>query len=141
MGLDTSHGCWHGAYGAFMRWREKLAEVAGLPPLGLMEAFYKAGEWDDPFKDMTKAYPSTAERYTRCLPIKWAALKPDVLHELLYHSDCDGELAAEICGPLADRLEQLIPLMPTKEDRRDKTQTFIDGLRAAAKAGEPVRFH
>ena len=29
MGLDTTHGCWHGAYSAFQRWRHKLAEVAG----------------------------------------------------------------------------------------------------------------
>jgi hypothetical protein len=33
MGLDTTHDCWHGAYSAFMRWRRKLAEVAGYPPL------------------------------------------------------------------------------------------------------------
>ena len=27
MGLDCSHGCWHGAYSAFMRWRAKLART------------------------------------------------------------------------------------------------------------------
>lgn len=37
MGLDCSHNAWHGAYSAFMRWRIKLAEVAGLPPLEFME--------------------------------------------------------------------------------------------------------
>src|SRR5437016_2133419 len=41
MGLDTTHDCWHGAYSAFMRWRTKLAEVAGLPPLMLIESFYE----------------------------------------------------------------------------------------------------
>ena len=29
MGLDTTHDCWHGAYLAFSRWRDQLAEVAG----------------------------------------------------------------------------------------------------------------
>src|SRR5574340_314672 len=29
MGLDTTHGCWHGAYSAFSRWRNTIAEAAG----------------------------------------------------------------------------------------------------------------
>lgn len=88
MGLDTTHGCWHGAYSAFMRWREKLAEVAGLPPLMLMEGFY-----------------------------------------------------------LADRLAELLPKLPEGDGGghighwREKTQTFIDGLRLAASRGEDVEFH
>jgi hypothetical protein len=27
MGLDTTHDAWHGAYSAFMRWREKVGPV------------------------------------------------------------------------------------------------------------------
>jgi hypothetical protein len=38
MGLDISHGCWEGAYSAFMRWRQQIAEVAGIP-LMLMDGF------------------------------------------------------------------------------------------------------
>jgi hypothetical protein len=40
MGLDTTHNCWHGAYSAFMRWRQEIAKAAGLPPLDLMEGFF-----------------------------------------------------------------------------------------------------
>ena len=29
MGLDVSHSAWHGACGAFTRWRHLLAEAAG----------------------------------------------------------------------------------------------------------------
>lgn len=131
-----------------MRWREKIAEVAGLPPLGLMEGFWEKGNYRDPFADFDRKFPALAKSYYDCLPIKWSVLREDpYLYALLHHSDCEGELPAEICGPLADRLEQLIPLLPSGDagghigDFRDKTQTFVDGLRLAAKAGEPVGFH
>ena len=29
MGLDTTHDCFHGAYSAFSRWRNAVAEAAG----------------------------------------------------------------------------------------------------------------
>lgn len=162
MGLDTSHDCWHGAYSAFHRWRCKLAEVAGLPPLEFMEGF-----WADPggtrpsgvaltlrvaASDLKRAYPESdiAESLLRRFegfPIRWACLKPDPLYVLLYHSDCDGSISAADCGPIADRLAQLLPLLPSDPDHghigdwRAKTQAFIDGLRAAAAAGEDVMFH
>lgn len=123
MGLDTTHGCWHGAYSAFMRWRDKLAEVSGIP-LRKMQGFCDADE---------DAVP-------------WSALKPDPLHVLLDHSDCDGEIAAKDCGPLADRLEELLPLLDGDGgghigSYKEKTQQFIDGLHLAASLGEPVEFH
>jgi len=45
MGLDLTHGCWHGAYSAFMRWRQKIAELAGYPPLMAMDGFFDPKEW------------------------------------------------------------------------------------------------
>jgi hypothetical protein len=121
MGLDTTHECWHGAYSAFMRWREKLAEVAGLPALRQMSGYGGNISWDVP--------------------------RPDVLYELLNHSDCDGFLPAAICAPLADRLSELLPLLPVVDDGghigpwREKTQRFIDGLRTAAAHNQDVEFH
>ena len=147
MGLDTTHGCWHGAYSAFMRWRQKIAAVAGLPPLMLMDGFFDRGSYSDPFARMAKNYPNIAEGYYDSLPIRWDALKPDVLHVLLHHSDCDGDIAHEHCGPIADRLDELLQLLPKGDggghigNWRDKTQCFIDGLRAADEAGESVEFH
>lgn len=179
MGLDTTHGCWHGAYSAFMRWREKLAEVAGIP-LWLMEGFYEPPPADLVERTKPRAHAfktsesggfvadrsslmtaladsaergdagrweSWASKFTVSLPIRWEMLEPDPLHELLYHSDCDGELPVDICGPLADSLERLLPLLPDGDGGghigiwRDKTQAFIDGLRLAAKNGEAVGFH
>lgn len=119
MGLHTTHGCWNGAYSAFHRWRTKLAEVAGLPDIMTMQGYGGATPWnhDDP------------------------------LTALLYHSDCDGSLAVEALGPLADRLEALIPSLPEGgggghiHDWRATTMAFVEGLRLAASLGEPVEFH
>jgi hypothetical protein len=147
MGLDCSHGCWHGAYSAFMRWREKLAEVAGLPPLLLMEGFFRKGEYTDPIKEYAKMFPNLGESFYNTLPISWECLKPDILYELLYHSDCDGELNWEICEDLANRLTELLPLLPVGEggghigNWRDTTSKFIDGLRLAYSKKENVGFY
>ena len=156
MGLDCSHDAWHGAYGAFMRWRCMLAEVAGLPPLELMEGFYVPLDSDNlptlyhGLDTGESAFGNSSFPYMgnldKLLPIKWDCLKPSPLHELLYHSDCDGEIAAERCSPIADALEALIPLLPVGETAghignwRNKTKTFVDGLRSAAAASEPLTF-
>jgi len=157
MGLDCSHNAWHGAYSAFMRWRQKLADVAGLPPLELMEGFYSPLMTGSPptlFYGMNTRDPAFGQGsrpylagIDERLPIMWDCLKPSALHELLYHSDCDGEIAADKCAAIADELEKLIPLLPEEEagghigNWRSKTQQFVDGLRAAAAAGEPLDFH
>lgn len=150
MGLDTTHNAWHGAYSAFMRWRQELAKVAGLPPLDLMEGFYVPLQGSGLPTLYHGIQSRDGEHLTGIdsrLPIKWDCLKPSPLHELLYHSDCEGEIPADHCGPIADALEALLPQMPGGEggghigNWRDKTKAFIDGLRAAAAAGEPLGFH
>ena len=157
MGLDCSHNAWRGSYGAFMRWRLKLAEVAGLPPLELMEGFYEP--LDTKFSPTLYHGPGTLDgadgpdtapylaNLDDRLPIRWESLKPSALHELLAHSDCDGEIPPDRCGPIADALEALIPLLPDENagghigNWRAKTQQFVDGLRLAAADGEPMDFH
>ncbi len=152
MGLDCSHGAWHGAYSAFMTWRQKIAEVAGFPPLILMEGFYDKDH--DPFQLLEYKYPNGDEldmwqlrEVKKQLPIKWASLKPTPLFHLLYHSDCDGYLTYGQCKGIANELEKLLPLLP-KEDQcghignwRNKTQTFIDGCRLAYSKKEKLKFH
>lgn len=153
MGLDTTHGCWHGAYSAFSRWRDKLAEVAGytftvvgdeieMDGLRVVPATYKMPNLD---------WGNIEATIGRDLFGKWPAMPvrpdgtPDPLIVLFAHSDCEGEIQAEFCAPLADRLEELLPLLEGDGGGhigayRDKTQTFIDGLRKAAAADEPVEF-
>lgn len=153
MGLDTSHDAWHGAYSAFMRWRQEIAKAAGLPPLTLMEGFYQQ---DDPIHDPmwqsvldrgARGDNPTLENVKAQLPIKWECLKPSPLHQLLHHSDCDGEIPWKDCGMIAVELEKVLPNLPKDDagghigDFRDKTQTFINGLRKANAAKENLEFH
>jgi hypothetical protein len=80
---------------------------------------------------------------TRYLPISWDVMRPDPLIALLDHSDCEGEIAAADCAPLADRLEDLLPQVPGGGvwNWPKLTRQFIDGLRRAAIHGEAVEFH
>lgn len=155
MGLDCSHNAWHGGYSAFMRWRKEIADVAGLPPLELMDGFYASLDATGAtlyhgMNTNQPAYGPDSRPFMAglddCLPISWDCLKPSALHELLSHSDCDGEIAAERCGPIADALEPLIALLPDEDagghigNWRETTAQFVAGLRAAAAAGEALRF-
>jgi hypothetical protein len=63
----------------------------------------------------------------------------DVLLKLLNHSDCDGEIDKDDCGPIADRLTQLLPAL-VNLDYGEETQKFITGLRVAAANHEAVIF-
>ena len=147
MGLDTTHDAWHGAYSAFDRWRKELARVAGLPPLDLMEGFFTKGDYRDPLTEWAAKFPNSANVIYDCLPIRWSALRPDPLHKLLYHSDCEGHLTAKTCGQLAKRLRQLLPLLPDGDggghigNWREKTKQFISGLELAHKNKEKLEFH
>jgi hypothetical protein len=139
MGLDTSHDCWHGAYSAFTRWRNKLAEVAGYQ---VADVRYDSGHFPTVLID----WGHIAAENPGYLAGDWEKAPTDPLIVLIAHSDCDGHIHPEHAAPLADRLEGLLPLLPDGEggghigDWRAKTQAFIDGLRRAAAANEPVVF-
>lgn len=153
MGLDISHGTWHGAYSAFMTWRTKIAFLAGLPPLELMEGYY-GDNMSNPFAMLDIKYPDKdaldvwkINEIRKSLPVKWDCLKPNPLHELLYHSDSDGYINYSKCSKIADELEKLLPLLEKEEDAgghignwKTKTETFISGLRLAAKKREKLQF-
>lgn len=145
MGLDTSHDCWHGAYGAFSRWRDKLAEVAGY---AIAKVDF-SGQGDR-MADMMGARDTVLIDWGHIADKnymgEWDAMPADPLILLIAHSDCDGLIHPEHAGPLADRLAELLPLLPEGEAPghvrhwRQTTQRFIDGLREAAAAGEDVEF-
>ncbi len=120
MGLDTSHNCWHGSYGAFNRWRTKICEVAGYGKLDSREGFGGTVPWPD----------------------------NDPLVKLLHHSDCEGEILSADCLPIAERLQSLIPALTIAGEGgghvgnyAETTQQFIDGLKRASAANENVDFH
>jgi hypothetical protein len=137
MGLDTSHNAWHGAYGAFSRWRNKIAEAAGYE-IAKVEGQYGLREtilidWGH----------IAEENYYG----EWDEVPSDPLILLIAHSDCEGVIHPEHARLLADRLEGLIPLLPDEDvlghigNYRSKTRQFVDGLRAAVAANEDVDFH
>jgi hypothetical protein len=84
---------------------------------------------------------------------KWETPPEDPLVVLVAHSDCEGEIPPDLCGPLADRLGGLVDKLDNGEARdggpfhralydgeREATLRFIKGLREAAAVGEPVIF-
>lgn len=134
MGLDTTHDCWHGAYSAFNRWRNELGRVAG---------YYLAKQGDLGIETVCLNWSTLPPGATEG---DWPDTPHDPLLVILAHSDCDGQINARDCAPLADRLEALLPQLAGDGGGhvglyRDKTAAFIAGLRTAAAAGEDVEFH
>lgn len=119
MGLDTSHDYWSGGYVSYFRWRLALARAAG----------FKMRE-DPMFGEVWEPGP-----------------KGDVLNDLLQHSDCEGKISWKLCGPIATRLEALLPALAKLGDGggrignyEEKTKQFIKGLRDAASKKENVEY-
>jgi hypothetical protein len=143
MGLDTTHGCWSGAYSAFSRWRDKLADVAGYESV---MAQYEHQTSETILIDWGLVTPARIMGDWDAIPCRIDGT-PDPLLLLLAHSDCEGFIRSRFCEPLADRLAELLPLLPSQPDHghigdwQAKTQKFINGLREAAAAGEDVEFH
>ena len=122
MGLTVSHGCFNAPYSSFHWWRCAIADAVGIP-LEKMEGFCEPEDGD---------------------PIAWCTLQPDVLQILLRHSDFEGSIVTEDCGPLAARLEEILPLLSDNPEptlnARIPTRQFIRGLRMAASSQQDVQF-
>lgn len=141
MGLDISHGAWHGAYSAFSRWRNKLAEVGGYT--FHVEEHREVVDLD---------WGAIQELLGPRLDGKWPRLPmrpngvPDPLIVLLAHSDCDGEIQPDMLQPLAERLIGLVPKLGNEDggghigSYRETTLQFIVGALRAVAADEPLRF-
>ena len=112
MGLDTTHGCWHGSYSSFAQFRQELALLVGIK-LDEMDGFGGPRPWPD------------------------RATEPLVI--LLDHSDCDGAIAIGDLQPLAERLAALGKDLPDGW-LRDKALGFAAGLEFARAQGEEVEF-
>lgn len=133
MGLDTSHDCWHGPYSAFSRWRDRLSRAAGY--------------WVERIGDNTvsSAVIDWGHTQEKNLVGEWDTAPADPLFYLIVHSDCDGVIHPQHGALLADRLEELLPLLEPDDEKftgvRWQTRRFIEGLRHAAALGEDVDFH
>lgn len=148
MGLWVSHDCFNGSYGAFNRWRDKLAEVAGY---GFLPLDYGR---KTPDVDWDKLAP---HEFSPTLNGEWDGIEvqEDPLVYLIVHYDCDGFIYPQQAEPLANRLEELLDKLPQDgsigtsgsyinrghDDSfyRD-TEQFIKGLRLAVENNERVVF-
>ena len=141
MGLDTTHDAWHGAYSAFTRWRTHIAEKAGYDVVGVPG---QGEAWDNRFH-YPVIFVDWGHITMQQIMGEWEKTPDDPLLVLITHSDCDGLIRPAQAAPLADRLEEILPLLDGdggghKGLYRDKTQKFIDGLRLAVALDEPVEF-
>ena len=132
MGLYVSFDAWKGPYGAFHRWRNHMAQVGGYPLKTFKDRYYT---WDAADIDWENISPDQHDGV-------WEKPPEDPLMVLIVHSDCEGEIPADLAEPLADRLEGLFPsIAPDDPDKLfQKTVRFVAGLRKAANEGLPVKF-
>jgi len=153
MGLDTSHDCWHGAYGSFREFREGVGRAAGLPYRVITESGYDKGsytldiDWDIYTEANLEGDWDTDPVWQQKGDIYGHPKQDDVLY-LLIHSDCDGVLRSTYLPRLKKRLEELVPAydawVDANYDRhyyKHDLKLFIDGLTKAIEAGEDVDFH
>lgn len=148
MGLDTSHDAWHGGYGRFDRWRVWLAWQIGIP-LDLMEGFYDLGN-HNPLALLNHKYPTGEEldmhelrKIFKYFPLKWSAFKPNALHSLLDHSDCDGYLNWSECKKISKELTKIISDLQETDDNKlflDETKQFLSGCNLAVRKKEKLIF-
>jgi hypothetical protein len=135
MGLDTTHDCWHGPYSAFMEWRTWINLFV------MMDRVDQGDKEAEPIRNMG----ATREALDRAWELGLYNDQSVPINVLMNHSDCDGEIAADVCGPLADALQALIdkrmPARAMYDKTRPATERFIKGLRLAASKNEPVGFH
>lgn len=134
MGLDCSHDVWHGPYGAFTRWRNAIAEMAGYCV------------WDVKLPDGI-IFPTIILHWGSItdenLNGEWQKTPDDPLIVLFAHSDCEGIIKPEQGKPLADALEKLLshPDMKNNQNVENVTKIFVKGLRSAYKNKEDVEFY
>jgi hypothetical protein len=120
MGLDTTHGCWNGAYSSFNTFRHNLANQIGI---NLDDYRGYGGE-----KDLE-------------------SIEHGIM-PLLNHSDCDGSLSVEESKSIAEGLSFILDdlTLPPEEEfnpynLKFKIERFRNGLLDAIENDEIVEFH
>jgi hypothetical protein len=151
MALDISHCAWKGSCGTFMDWRRWIARQIGIP-LDLMEGYYYDSDiYPNIFTLLDCIFPNNDEiqmaRIRRdlkpMLPLKWSDFKPNVLHKLLCHSDCEGYLGYSTANKIAIQLEKILQNIErneTNEFMYKRTLTFIEGCKLAYSKKERLEF-
>jgi hypothetical protein len=147
MGLDTTHDAFHGAYSAFNSLRQEVCHAIG----GSYPPHFLRNYDGDLAKDANGSviYDRSLDEQRFYLPDDFTEEDNPGVWEFLKHSDCDGDIAPELCSVMADELDKIVPKM--REDGvghiaarggfRAVLVKFVAGLRAAAAEGVPLGFH
>lgn len=142
MGLDFNHSDAHWAYSGFNRFRTKLAEEIGIC-LPLMEGFWNEKSSSSTM-ELTKLIVGTKTMGEHFFwlpqkPLKWDNIN-DPIVDLLYHSDCDGELSSEQCKKIAPRLRELIKDWDDKDYDKEQALLLAEGMENCAKKNQILKF-
>lgn len=143
MGLDTTHGAFHGAYSAFNRFRQIVAKAMGgsYPPHPNPLICSDGDVIVDP--DNNRFY----------VPFSWETFQKERpgLSAFLLSNDCEGEFPPEVCKQMADEIEALLPEiekegMGAGHIERDGgyievAKRYIAGCRLAYEKNETMEYH
>lgn len=138
MGLSVSHGCYDGGYISFNLWRDELAKVA--------EYQFKMYEGDN--RESPIINWDIIE--DKNLNGDWDEDPNDPLIILIAHYDTEGFIRHKHTLLLADRLGELLHILPKYDDELlpqhisnrmyELTSKFIVGLMLAHESNEDVEF-
>lgn len=116
MGLDFDGSDAHWSYSGFHYFRKCLAADIGIK-LEEMQGFGGSKSWDE---------------------------VNDPIKILLYHSDCDGELAAEECEQIYPRLLEIVEKWEDDDedmsDNKEQGILLAKGMKKCAEKGKPLIF-
>lgn len=120
------------SYSGFSLWRAAIAEAAGVGTT--QEGFIS------PQPDLDYSRFEDENYYG-----EWDEEPEDALYLIYVHSDCDGMIPHKYLGRLADRLEEILPMLRHDEilyqtSARGVTERFITGIRTAYERGEGLVF-
>lgn len=148
MGLDCSHGAFHGAYSAFNRLRQIVCWAAGgsFPPHLVHNPDGTLGKDEKGDTLWNMALDDSLIYFGQDIDIGSG------LYLFLTHSDCDGEISPEMCAKVADDLEKLLPKIASIPNQggghiaarggfAEVIRKFIAGCREAASKGEYLKFY
>ena len=143
MGLDFNNSKAHWSYSGFNRFREKLASEIGVF-LPFMEGFWNPGENSMSIIDVTKRLvgEKTIKENFFWLPqkpFKWDNID-DPIVDLLYHSDCDGELTYEECEKIAPRLRELVKNWDDDDYDKKQALLLVEGMENCVKEKVSLEF-
>lgn len=131
MGLDVSHNAFLASYGAFHRFRKKVAEAWGGSYADHKDKTFDPDSWYAPDGTSEKTNPG--------------------LWTFFNSQDCEGSFSPSMAKKIADEMEALLPKIRELDDgggghiERDGgyaavAERYIKGCRAAHKARQRLRY-